>query len=73
MEELKRKVEEIVNKIKNDGDFANKFKANPVQAVEGIIGMDLPDDQINNVVDMVKAKVNIDNCVIGKITGLFNK
>ena len=30
MEEIKKKVEEIVNKVKNDGDFANKFKANPV-------------------------------------------
>ncbi len=73
MEELKKKVEEIVNKVKNDGDFANKFKSNPVEAVESVVGVDLPDDQINNVVEMVKAKVNIDNGIVGKITGLFNK
>ena len=73
MEELKKKVEEIVNKVKNDGDFANKFKANPVEAVESVVGMDLPDDQINNVVEMVKAKLGADNGIIGKIKGLFNK
>ncbi|MBQ3408205.1 MAG: hypothetical protein IJH12_03250 [Clostridia bacterium] len=74
MEEIKKKVEEIINKVKNDGDFANKFKDDPVKAVEGVVGMDLPDDQINNIVDMVKAKVNFDNNgIIGKITGLFNK
>lgn len=74
MDEIKKKVEEIVDKVKNDGDFANKFKENPVQAVEGVVGMDLPDDQINNVVNMVKAKINLDNNnVVGKITGLFNK
>ena len=73
MEELKKKVEEIVNKVKNDGDFANKFKSNPVEAVESVVGVDLPDDQINNVVEMVKANVNIDNGIVGKITGLFNK
>lgn len=73
MEEIKKKVEEIVNKVKNDGDFADKFKSNPVEAVEGIVGVDLPDDQINNIVEMVKAKVNIDNGVVGKIKGLFNK
>jgi phenylalanyl-tRNA synthetase beta subunit len=73
MEEIKKKVEEIVNKVKNDGDFANKFKSNPVEAVESVIGMDLPDDQINNVVEMVKAKVNVDNGIVGKIKGLFNK
>jgi uncharacterized protein YpuA (DUF1002 family) len=73
MEEIKKKVDEIVNKVKNDGEFTNKFKENPVQAVESIIGTDLPDDQINGIVDMVKAKINIDNGTIGKITGLFNK
>ncbi len=73
MEEIKKKVEEIVNKVKNDGDFANKFKANPVEAVESVVGMDLPDDQINNVVEMVKAKLGADNGIIGKIKGLFNK
>ena len=46
MEEIKKKVEEIVNKVKNDGDFANKFKSNPVEAVESVVGIDLPDDQI---------------------------
>lgn len=73
MEELKKKVEEIVNKVKNDGDFANKFKANPVEAVESVVGMDLPDDQINGVVEMVKAKLGADNGIVGKIKGLFNK
>ena len=73
MEEIKKKVEEIVNKVKNDGDFANKFKSNPVEAVESVVGVDLPDDQINNIVEMVKAKVNVDNGIVGKIKGLFNK
>ncbi len=73
MEEIKKKVEEIVNKVKNDGDFANKFKSNPVEAVESVIGMDLPDDQINNVVEMVKAKLGADNGIVGKIKGLFKK
>ena len=50
MDDLKNKVEEIVNKVKNDGDFAKKFQENPVQAVESVIGVDLPDDQINGVI-----------------------
>ena len=72
MEELKVKVEEIVNKIKNDGDFANKFQENPVKAVEGVVGVDLPEDQINGIVQGVKAKINFDsNNIVGKIKGLF--
>lgn len=68
--DIKAKIEEIVNKVKNDKDFADNFKKNPVKAVEGIIGVDLPDDQINSVVDGVKAKVGADG-IIDKIKGLF--
>lgn len=72
MEELKVKVEEIVNKVKNDGDFANKFQENPVKAVERVVGVDLPEDQINGIVQGVKAKINFDNNnIVGKIKGLF--
>lgn len=72
MEELKVKVEEIVNKVKNDGDFANKFQENPVKAVEGVVGVNLPEDQINGIVQGVKAKINFDNNnIVGKIKGLF--
>ena len=72
MEELKGKIEEIINKVKNDGDFAKKFQDDPVKAVEGVIGVDLPDDKINEVVNIVKTKIKIDdNNLIGKIKGLF--
>ncbi|MBR3325663.1 MAG: hypothetical protein IKG14_06470 [Clostridia bacterium] len=72
MDDLKNKVEEIVNKVKNDGDFAKKFQENPVQAVESVIGVDLPDDQINGVINTVKAKVNVDNFG-DKLKGIFGK
>ena len=72
MEDLKKKIDEIVNKVKNDGDFAKKFQENPIKAVEDVIGIDLPDDKINEVVNMVKAKINLDdNGIIGKIKNLF--
>ena len=72
MEELKGKIEEIINKVKNDGDFAKKFQEDPVKAVEGVIGVDLPDDKINEVANIVKTKIKIDdNNIIGKIKGLF--
>ena len=72
MGELKVKVEEIVNKVKNDGDFANKFQENPVKAVEGVVGVDLPEDQINGIIQGVKAKINFDNNdIVGKIKGIF--
>lgn len=72
MNDIKKKIDEIVDKVKNDKDFANKFKENPVAAVESVIGVDLPDDKINDIVTAVKTKINIDDSgIIGKVTGLF--
>ena len=38
MIDIKAKIDEIVNKIKNDKDIAAKFQENPVKTVEEIIG-----------------------------------
>ena len=72
MDDIKEKIEEIVNKIKNDEGFANKFKENPIKAVESVLGVDLPDEKINDIVTAVKAKVNLDGSgLMDKIKGLF--
>ena len=74
MDKIKEKIDEIVKKIKSDKKFAEKFKKDPVKAVEGIIGIDLPDEAIYKVVDGVKAKLTVDNAndVVNKIKGLFD-
>ncbi len=68
--DIKAKVDEIVDKVKNDKDFANKFQSEPIKAVEGVIGVDLPDDVINNVIDGVKSKISFDG-IADKLGGLF--
>lgn len=68
--DIKAKIDEVVEKVKSDPNFAEEFKANPVQAVEKVIGVDLPDDVINGVVDGVKSKVSFDG-IADKLGGLF--
>lgn len=68
--DIKAKIEEIVNKIKADPDFAKDFQADPVKAVEKVIGVDLPDDQINAVIDGIKAKISVDD-VKNKLGGIL--
>ena len=70
--DIKGKITEIVDKVKNDKDFAGKFKADPISAVEGIIGVDLPNDQVEKIVDGVKAKIDLDK-IGSKLGGLFGK
>ena len=68
--DIKAKIDEVVNKVKSDDKFAEKFKSEPVKAVEDVVGVDLPDDVINNVVEGVKAKVNLGG-ITDKLGGLF--
>ncbi len=68
--DIKAKIDEVVNKVKSDKNFAEKFQKEPIKAVEEVLGVDLPDDAIKNVIDGVKAKINIDD-IKGKIGSLF--
>ena len=73
--DIKAKAEELVNKIKNDKTLLANFKAEPVKTIEGLIGVDLPDEQVQKIADLVKTKLNLDDAagVVGKIKGLFSK
>ena len=71
--DLKEKIQEIVEKVRKDESLQNGLKEDPVKTVEGLIGVDLPEDQLNQVVDGVKAALTADKAagVVNKIKGLF--
>ena len=71
--DFKRKIEEIVAKVRNDKNFASDFKKDPVKAVESVLGVDLPDDKIESLVAGIKAKLAADQAggLVDKIKGLF--
>lgn len=68
MIDIKEKIEEVTKKVKDDPSVAKNFEKEPVKTVEGIVGVDLPDDVINKVVDGVKA-----NLSGGKVGGIVDK
>ena len=70
--DIKAKIEEIVEKIKNDKQIMAKFEKDPAAVIEELIGIDLPNDQINDLVDAVKAKLTVDN-LKGVLGGLFGR
>ncbi len=73
--DIKAKITELVDKIKNDPALAEKFKNDPVATVEGLIGVDLPNDQVEKIVDGIKAKISLDKLggLGDKLGGLFGK
>jgi len=73
--DIKKTVEDIIEKIKDDPDMLKKFKTQPTKVVEELIGIDLPDDAIEKVVALVKTKLDLDKVgdIIGGLGGLFGK
>lgn len=71
--DIKAKIEEIVEKIKADKDFASKFLQDPAKAIESVTGIKLPEDQLNALIEGVKAKISLDKVggVLGNIKKLF--
>ena len=69
---IKEKIEEIVEKFKGDPELLAKFKEDPIKTIEGILGVDLPDEQIKGIVEGVKAKFELDKDNDGKIDIIEN-
>ena len=59
--DIKQKITEIVNdivaKLKEDDDLLKNFKEEPVKVLEKLVGRDLPDDQVEKIIELVKAKL----------------
>ena len=64
--DIKAKIEEIAKKIAADKELQAQFKTEPTKAVEKLLGVDLPDDLIEKIVEGVKAKMTAD-----KLQGAF--
>lgn len=73
--DIKKTIEDLVKKVKDDPSFASEFEKDPIKTVEKTVGVDLPDEQLNAVVDGIKAKVKLDDLggIGDKISGLLGK
>jgi len=72
---MKEKIEQIVKKLMSDKKLMEKFEKNPVSVIEEYIGFDLPDEQVNQVIEGIKAKIKLEQVgdVLGGIGKLFGK
>ena len=69
--DIKAKINEIVKKIKSDPDLLKSFSSDPTGAVKKVAGVDLPEDQLNKIIEGVKAKLS--GGFLNKIKSLFKK
>lgn len=58
--DVKEQITKAVDKITKDKKLQEQFQKDPVKALESVIGVDLPDDVVEQVVQGVKAKLMTD-------------
>lgn len=75
MDNIKEMVEQLVDKIQENETIKKLFDADPIKAVEKVLGVDLPDDIVEKVIDAVKAKISIDEVSdkVSDVVGMFKK
>lgn len=69
--DIKEKINEVVERVTSDKSLKEKFEKDPIKAIEDVLGVDLPDDMVEKIVDGVKAKVAVDS--ISDVASKFKK
>ena len=67
--DVKEKIEEAVQKLQKDPALLKRFQSDPVKTVETLLGVDLPDDQLQPLVAGVKTRLAASD-LVGKLEGL---
>ena len=72
---MKEKIEAVVKKLLSDKALMEKFEKNPAAVIEEYIGVDLPDEMVNEAVTAIKAKIKLEQVgdALSGIAGLFGK
>ena len=73
--DIQKLIAQAVKVLTENEDMIRVFNKNPGKTLEKILGMDLPDEQINAIVAGVKAKMGFDDAteMAGKLMGLFGR
>ncbi len=58
--DIKEQITKVVDTVTKDKTILEQFQKEPVKTIEKILGVNLPDDIVNQVIDGVKAKISMD-------------
>ena len=57
--DIKEQIKKAVESISKDKNLQDQFQKDPVKALEKVLGVDLPDDVINQVIQGVLSLIHI--------------
>ena len=55
--DIKEKIEQAVKKLMDNPALLKKFDKGPVKVIEELVGMDLPDALVEQLIDGIKVKL----------------
>ena len=76
--DIQKIINDVIAKLKDDDQLLANFKSNPTKVLEKLVGIDLPDDKIDPIIDGIMAKLKIDDLaekaegIMGALGGLGN-
>lgn len=72
--DVKEQITKMVERISKDKGLQEQFQKEPVKALESVLGVDLPDEIVDKVIQGVKAKLTADKVsgAVDSLKGLFN-
>ncbi|MBQ8554718.1 MAG: hypothetical protein IJ438_02480 [Clostridia bacterium] len=77
--DIQKIISDVLEKLTSDDSLKASFKTNPTKVLEKLIGIDLPDEQIDAVIKGVMAKIDLDDAadkakdLLGGLKNLFGK
>lgn len=58
--DIKETVDKVISRAKDDKEFKEKLHKEPVKALEELLGVNLPDEQVKAVLEGVKSNIHLD-------------
>lgn len=58
--DIKKKIEELADRLKNDKALQEGFLKEPLPTLERLLGVKLPEEQLKQLADGVRAKLDLD-------------
>lgn len=63
--DIKKKIEELAERLKNDKSLQEGFLKDPIPTLEKLLGIDLPEEQLHQLAEGVKAKLKAGDFIGG--------
>lgn len=71
--DIQKIINEIIAKLQGDNGLLKDFALNPAELVKKIAGIDLNDEQVKQIIEAVKGKIDLSKIDVKEATGLLGK